>query len=307
MADTPEMESLSVEQRMMANLDFPEDELPETEAVEATEAAENSTDEEATDTAPEKASDDGEAEAEEELSVITIDGQDYEVPKPLESAFMLQKDATQKTMAAAERQRMLDERETQMTLQAQFQQQFNEQIGVISNIDAQIKQYEAVDWATLQANDPVQFVTLKEQYRDLKDARNYYTNDLNQKQQQSAIQAQQHYAKLKEQGVRDLQNSIKGWGEERAREIRNFGMESYGFLETELSSIIDPRMVKVLHDAYLYRKGASVSTKKVIGKPQIGKPKAQVSQAKETTLQVRQALKKTGNQKFAAKAIESLI
>jgi hypothetical protein len=112
---------------------------------------------------------------------------------------------------------------------------------------------------------------------------------------------------LKEQGVKDLQNSIKGWGEERAREIRNFGMESYGFLETELSSIIDPRMVKVLHDAYLYRKGASVSNKKVIGKPQIGKPKAQVSQAKETTLQVRQALKKTGNQNFAAKAIESLI
>jgi len=300
MADQPVMESqdLSLEQRMMETLgDEIVEELPE--------------EEEATEEAPEEASEGGEAEPEAEAEivaeVITIDGEDYEVPAPLKDAFMRQQDYTKKTSELASQRRALDEQIQITQQQAQFQQQFNEQIGVISNIDAQIKQYEAIDWQTLQANDPVQFVALKEQYRDLKDTRNYYTNDLNQKQQQSALQAQQHYAKLKEQGVKDLQNSIKGWGEERAREIRNFGMESYGFLETELSSIIDPRMVKVLHDAYLYRKGASVSNKKVIGKPQIGKPKAQVSQTKESTLQVRQALKKTGNQKFAAKAIESLI
>lgn len=301
MADQPAMESqdLSLEQRMMETLG---DDIVEDLPVE----------EEATEEAPEEASEGGEAEPETEAEeipaeIITIDGEDYEVPAPLKDAFMRQQDYTKKTSELASQRRALEEQVQITQQQAQFQQQFNEQIGVISNIDAQLKQYEAIDWATLQANDPVQFVALKEQYRDLKDTRNYYTNDLNQKQQQSALQAQQHYAKLKEQGVKDLQNSIKGWGEERAREIRNFGMESYGFLETELSSIIDPRMVKVLHDAYLYRKGASVSNKKVIGKPQIGKPKAQVSQAKETTLQLRTALKKTGNQKFAAKAIESLI
>lgn len=302
MADQPEMESqeMSIEQRLMGTLDEEIEEAPP--------------EEEATEEAPEEASEsgeaeteDGETEAEIPAEVITIDGEDYEVPAPLKDAFMRQQDYTKKTSELASQRRALDEQIQLTQQQAQFQQQFNEQIGVISNIDAQIKQYEAIDWATLQANDPVQFVALKEQYRDLKDTRNYYTNDLNQKQQQSALQAQQHYAKLKEQGVKDLQNSIKGWGEERAREIRNFGMESYGFLETELSSIIDPRMVKVLHDAYLYRKGASVSNKKVIGKPQIGKPKAQVSQAKETTLQVRSALKKTGNAKLAARAIENLL
>lgn len=302
MADQPEMESqeLSIEQRLMGSLDEEIDEAPP--------------EEEATEEAPEEASESGEAETEEgeteaeiPAEVITIDGEDYEVPAPLKDAFMRQQDYTKKTSELASQRRALDEQIQLTQQQAQFQQQFNEQIGVISNIDAQLKQYEAIDWATLQANDPVQFVALKEQYRDLKDTRNYYTNDLNQKQQQSALQAQQHYAKLKEQGVKDLQNSIKGWGEERAREIKNFGIESYGFLETELSSIIDPRMVKVLHDAYLYRKGASVSNKKVIGKPQIGKPKAQVSQAKETTLQVRSALKKTGNDKLAARAIENLL
>ena len=300
MADQPAMESqdLSVEQRLMETLDEEIlDDVPE--------------EEEATEEAPEEASEDGEAEPEAEAEIpaeiITIDGEDYEVPAPLKDAFMRQQDYTKKTSELAAQRRALDEQIQITQQQAQFQQQFNEQIGVISNIDAQIKQYEAIDWATLQANDPVQFVALKEQYRDLKDTRNYYANDLTQKQQQSALQAQQHYAKLKEQGVKDLQNSIKGWGEERAREIRNFGMDAYGFQESELSSIIDPRMVKVLHDAFLYRKGASVSNKKVIGKPQIGKPKAQVSQAKETTVQLRTALKKTGNQKFAAKAIESLI
>lgn len=304
MADQPAMESqeVSIEQRLMGTLD-------EEDAQE-----EAPPEEEATTEAPEEASESGEAEPEEgetaaeiPAEVITIDGEDYEVPAPLKDAFMMKQDYHRKTAEVAAQRRALDEQIQLTQQQAQFQQQFNEQLGVISNIDAQLKQYEAVDWQTLQNNDPVQFVALKEQYRDLKDTRNYYTNDLNQKQQQSALQAQQHYAKLKEQGVKDLQNSIKGWGEERAREIRNFGMESYGFHESELSSIIDPRMVKVLHDAYLYRKGASVSNKKVIGKPQIGKPKAQVSQAKETTLQVRSALKKTGNDKLAARAIENLL
>jgi len=303
MADNPAMESqpLSVEERMMANLDLPDEEVQEAVEPEA----------EATEVEPEEAIEESDAEPEEETAepaeVINIDGEEYEVPAPLKDAFMREQDYRKKTMELATQRKMLDEQIQVTQQQAQFQQQFNEQIGVISNIDAQIKQYEGVNWDVLQQDDPLQFVALKEKLRDLKDARNYYTNDLNQKQQQNAIQAQQHYAKLKEQGVRDLQNSIKGWGEERAREIKNFGVETYGFQETELASIIDPRMVKVLHDAYLYRKGASVSNKKIIGKPQIGKPKAQVSQAKENTVKLRQALKKTGDKSYAARAIEALL
>jgi hypothetical protein len=303
MADNPAMESqpLSVEERMMANLDLPDEEVQEAVEPEA----------EATEVEPEEAIEESGAETEEETAepaeVINIDGEEYEVPAPLKDAFMREQDYRKKTMELATQRKMLDEQIQVTQQQAQFQQQFNEQIGVISNIDAQIKQYEGVNWDVLQQDDPLQFVALKEKLRDLKDARNYYTNDLNQKQQQNAIQAQQHYAKLKEQGVRDLQNSIKGWGEERAREIKSFGVETYGFQETELASIIDPRMVKVLHDAYLYRKGASVSNKKIIGKPQIGKPKAQVSQAKENTVKLRQALKKTGDKQYAARAIEALL
>lgn len=303
MADQPVLESqpLSVEERMMANLEIPDEEEQQPEE----------TKEEATVEAPEEASENGEAETEEEpeiaAEVINIDGEEYEVPAPLKDAFMRQQDYTKKTSELAAQRRALDEQIQLTQQQAQFQQQFNEQIGIISTIDAQIKQYEGVDWASLQENDPLQFVALKEKFRDLKDARNYYTNDLNQRQQKQALESQQHYAKLKEQGLRDLQNSIKGWGEERAREIKSFGVETYGFQESELASIIDPRMVKVLHDAYLYRKGASVSAKKVIGKPQIGKPKATVSQVKENTVKIRQALKKTGDKQFAARAIEALL
>lgn len=297
-------EPLTPQQQMEALLEA-EDLPPEEE-----QQAEAQPEAEATDEAPEEASETDNAETEDEatpVEVINIDGEEYEVPAPLKDAFMREQDYRKKTMELATQRRMLDEQVQITQQQAQFQQQFNEQIGVISTIDAQIKQYEGVDWNALQENDPLQFVALKEKFRDLKDARNYYTSDLNTKQQQAAIQSQQHYAKLKEQGLRDLQNSIKGWGEERAREIRSFGTETYGFQESELASIIDPRMVKVLHDAYLYRKGASVSTKKVIGKPQIGKPKAQQAQQTQKTGQLRDALKKTGDARYAAKLIEGLI
>lgn len=301
MAEQPAMDSqpLSVEDRLMANLDVPDEEV-ETEEIEV----------EATESEPEEAIEEGEAETEveaESSEVINIDGEEYEVPVPLKEAFMRQQDYTKKTQELAVQRKALDEQIQLSQQQALYQRQFQEQIGTISALDAQMKQYEQVNWQELQENDPVQFVNLREKYRDLKDARNYYSQDLNQKQQQQAIQTQQHYAKLKEQGLKDLQNSIKGWGEERAREIKTFGTEAYGFDESELASIIDPRMVKVLHDAYLYRKGASASTKKVIGKPQLGKPKAAQSQVTQNTQKLRQALKKTGDKQYAARAIEALL
>ena len=301
MAEQPAMDSqpLSVEDRLMANLDVPDEEV-ETEEIEV----------EATESEPEEAIEEGEAETEveaESSEVINIDGEEYEVPVPLKEAFMRQQDYTKKTQELAVQRKALDEQIQLSQQQALYQQQFQEQIGTISALDAQLKQYEQVNWQELQENDPVQFVALREKYRDLKDARNYYSQDLNQKQQQQAIQTQQHYAKLKEQGLKDLQNSIKGWGEERAREIKTFGTETYGFDESELASIIDPRMVKVLHDAYLYRKGASASTKKVIGKPQLGKPKAAQSQVTQNTQKLLQALKKTGDKQYAARAIEALL
>jgi hypothetical protein len=298
--DQPAMEStqeLSVEERMMANLDDVEVDLEEVA-------------EEATEGEPEEAIEEGEAEAEieaESNEVINIDGEEYEVPVPLKDAFMRQQDYTRKTQELSAQRKALDEQIQLTQQQAQFQQQFQEQIGQLSAIDAQLKQYESINWQSLQNDDPVQFVALRDQYRDLKDARNYYSNDLNQKQQQQAILSQQHYAKLKEQGVAELRNSIKGWSDETARNVKSFGMETYGFADNELASIIDPRMVKVLHDAYLYRKGASVSTKKVIGKPQLGKPKAQQAQATQNTQKLRQALKKTGDKQYAARAIEALL
>ncbi len=305
MAEQPQAvdsQPLSVEERLMATLELPDDE----------EDGEQPPESEATDDAPEEASEEGEAEeqeAEAEIpnEVINIDGEEYEVPLPLKEAFMRTQDYTKKTQELAAQRKALDEQIQLTQQQAQYQQQFQEQIGIISALDAQLKSYEQLDWNTLQNDDPVQFVQLREKYRDIKDARNHYSNDLAQKQQQQAIQSQQHYAKLREQGVRELQNAIKGWGEEKARDLRGFGVESYGFAEEELASIIDPRMVRVLHDAYLYRKGASVSNKKVIGKPQVGKPKAVQKQATQQTQQLRQALKKTGNLNYAAKAIEALL
>jgi len=294
----------SVEERLMANLeaDLPEQEL---EAEEAGEQANVG--------APEEAGEEVEAEAAAETEesdpseVLNIDGEEYEVPAKLKDAFMRQQDYTKKTQELASQRKALEEQIALTQQQAQFQQQYQQDVAQLTSLDAQIKQYEAVNWNELQNNDPLQFVTLREQYRDLKDARNYYSQELNQRQQQQAIQAQQHYAKLAEQGAAELRNSIKGWGQERAREIREFGMETYGFADNELANVIDPRIVKVLHDAYLYRKGQSVSNKKVIGKPKLGKPQAQQAQAKQTDIKLRQALKKTGKADYAAAMIERLL
>lgn len=302
MSDQAEVQS--IEDRLMANLE--EEHEQEVEPVEAAEEADESAPQEETSEEVEAETTE-EAEETEPSEVLEIDGEEYEVPAKLKDAFMRQQDYTKKTKELATQRRALEEQIALTQQQAQFQQEFQKDVAQLAALEAQIGQYEAINWKELQNEDPVQFVALREQYRDLKDARNYYSQDLNQRQQQQAIQAQQHYAKLAEQGAAELRNSIKGWNQERAREIREFAMETYGFAENELASVIDPRIVKVLHDAAQYRKGQTVTNKKVIGKPQLGKPKAQQAQAKHTDIKLRQALKKTGKADYAASLIERLL
>lgn len=278
-------QELSIEDRFLAHLAPEGDNEPEEE--EAGETAPQENEEEATeesedDTQETEQEESDEEEADSELVEIDVDGELYKVPtkvrqKILESSEggMLQADYTRKTQEVAEQRKQVEQSWQQLQQAATIQQNNIQEYARLMSIDGQLQNYQQADWNALYNSDPVEFVRLKEEHRDLIDSRNYLVNTINTKQQQAQSEQQQNLAKIIDEGNQVLAREIPNWNADTAKKLGAYGVEKYGFKQEEMQNVIDPRMVKVLHKAYLYdqlNNGKSVTQKKVQNLPKVSKP-----------------------------------
>jgi hypothetical protein len=109
------------------------------------------------------------------------------------------------------------------------------------------------------------------QYSQLKDSRVGILGELQQKEQQRALEAQQRLAKQIEESNAVLARDIKDWSPETAGKLRDFAVEKLGFTPQELGQVTDARIVKLLHQAYI---GSQLVAKQMTGATQ--KPVQQV-------------------------------
>jgi hypothetical protein len=303
----------SVEERMMKFVDTPEIDTPEVEE----EAKASPEPEEETEVVEEEASE----EEPEAPRILKLTHNGEEIEKPEEEVIALAQqgfDYTQKTQKLAEERKAIDMRtqalkaqEESIKQQAETSQAYIKEIARITSIDEQIAQFDALDWNALSDNDPVQAQKLYIQYQQLQNNRTRTLTELQQKQQQLNQQQELQMQTRLEQARADLLSAFPNWNEDIAKEVRESG-KSYGFSEQELSSIIDPRHVKVLHDAAMYRKLQAQKgsvTKKVIDKPAVVKPgtKDKKSSSDSEDIKLRQDFKKSRDPNLAAKLIERML
>jgi hypothetical protein len=120
---------------------------------------------------------------------IEINGEKIEVSKDeAKNGYLRQQDYTQKAQnLARERQEM------QTHIQQQFAQvqQFSNEIGQLTGLDAEIARYKSVDWQALRAEDPLSYSTHLAEFNDLRTRRGEMAQAVGQKQQALAQQAQQ--------------------------------------------------------------------------------------------------------------------
>lgn len=296
-------QELSIEDRFLA-LELQKDEnKPEEE--EAGETAPQENEEEATeaseeDTQETEQDEPVEEEAESELVEIEVDGEQYKVPEALKDKFMLQADYTRKTQEVAEQRKQVEQSWQQLQQAATIQQNNIQEYARLMAIDSQLQNYQQADWNALYNSDPVEFVRLKEEHRDLIDSRNYLVNTINTKQQQAQAEQQQNLAKIIEEGKQVLAREIPNWNADTAKKLGQYGIEKYGFKQEEMQNVIDPRMVKVLHKAYLYdqlNNGKSVTQKKVQNLPKVSKPGTVSNKTlnKQQDNDLRKNLKRSGS------------
>ncbi len=302
------------------NLDAPEEELEQEEVPE--EEAEESEEPEGDDEEPtedEEVEEDEDSVEEQPKSLkLKINGEELE--KPLDEVIALAQqglDYTKKTQEVAEQRKALEEyaqtvkvQEEVFMQQVQLQQALIGDVAQLTAVDKQLAAFNDVNWQELSDNDFVEAQKLFFTYNQLQQQRGQLATELEAKAQQ--IQQTQS-AKMQEkiaQGKEILAKEIPNWSRETTQELMTFGKE-YGFSDDELGTIIDPRHVKVLHDAMQWRKlqKNSVAKNKVSQAKPVVKPGAKDTKQEATSAnrQVREQLRKTGKSDLAQKLIENMI
>ena len=294
-----------------------EKEQPPLEAeAEATEEVES---EEATDEPDEEVEE--EEQSQDEVPAILklkVNGEDVE--KPLDEVVALAQqglDYTQKTQQVAEQRKELEAYAESIKAQEQaFQEQMQlnnvliEDVAKITSLDQQLNQYANVNWQQLSDNDFVEAQKLFFTYNQLQTERSQLVSQFEAKKQQVVQKQTQLMSEKIAKGKEILAKEIPNWSPETNQALLSTGKD-YGFSDAELNSIVDPRHVKVLHDAMQWRKLQQNSTvkKKVSSAKPVVKPgsKDTKAEANSNHRNLREQLRKTGKSDAAQKLIENML
>ncbi|HNG04156.1 MAG TPA: hypothetical protein PLQ71_19880 [Nitrospira sp.] len=218
-------------------------------------------------------------------------------------------DYTAKTQEIAEQRKQVEAYAQHVQQQAVFQQQFQQDFAAITAMDMQIQRYKDVDWGQYTDSDPVEATKAWQRYQILQGQRNEKAQELSQRQAQlremEAQRQQQSLAEAAQQLERELG---KAWNAETRAALKTTG-KGYGFSDEELGAISDPRVVKVLLDAYKWQNLQSTKPavqKKVSEAPKLAKPGTQPQADNSQRKQLSKILKSStvrGRREAAAMAL----
>jgi hypothetical protein len=316
MSDQAEVQS--PESRLMTMLDEVEEEAPLEEIPEEYEEEEEETEgEDEPEAEGEVEGDDSEEQTEQSIK-LKVNGE--EIEKPFNEVVALAQqglDYTKKTQEVAEQRKALEDYAQTIQVQEQnFRQQVQLQnaligdVAQLTNIDQRLSAFNDVNWQELSDNDFVEAQKLFFTYNQLQQQRGQLATELEAKSQQIAEQQKQLLTDRVVKGKEILAKEIPNWSRDTSQQIISTGKE-YGFTDDELGMIVDPRHVKVLHDAMQWRKlqSNSVVKNKVSNAKPVVKPGAKdtKNEVNSQFKQQRDSLRKTGKSEYAQKLIERMI
>ena len=315
----------------------PEEATPETQESAPTEDVEESTeetqdepleeevleDESEEDESEEEESEEDEVEEEPEVYAVKVDGEELEVSlEELVQGYSRHSDYTRKTQELASQRDQMAQMQQQWASeisQAQAErQQYMEAIGqFVQQSMVGLEQYASVDWESLREEDPIAFVTKKEEFRDAQER-------VRQAQAQQGVEAEkqkQEFAKIKQMALQEehkkLVAAVPEWNEpekrgELAKELSSYAL-SQGFKQEELQELIDHRSLIVLMKAQKYDtlQNSDVKAKKIKNKPKViraGKgTNKKADTAKSKRIASMKRLKETGRAEDAASLFEDFV
>ena len=197
--------------------------------------------------------DDEQPKPELDLEEVEHDGKKYQIPKDLKPALMLQADYTRKTQEVAEIRRAVEARQQAIEQTAQMQQAHIQAYGQVAAIDARLAQFQNLNWAQLNAQDPVQAQALLIEQTQLQQARQVAAQQVQQLEQRAGQQRTQLAQQRRMEAASQAAREIPGWNDELANAVSSTVMKTYGITAEELQTVADSRFYRILHDAHQFQ------------------------------------------------------
>ena len=328
--------SLWEAQEALLKMTEPEGETPETEEAEPTEEEESqpieedesfeeeSEEEEEADEAEEESeeSDEFDEDEEEPLFPVIANGEEVEVTyDELIKGYSRQSDYTRKT------QELAGEREQMSQMQHQWQQQmvavqserqqYADALGqLVQQSMTGLEDYSNVDWETLKEDDPIAYITKRDELRDAQDRIRGMQEQQAYAQQQQDSEMQRAVHERSNQEKHMLLEKIPEWKDKDTRDesfatIRAYATEQ-GFSDDEISSLIDHRSMIVLMKAQKYDElqNSDIKSKKIKNKPKVvrsGTPRGKKDTNKSKRIAQMKRLQRSGHVDDASKLFEDFV
>lgn len=223
----------------------------------------------------------GEGDDAEDWAEVEIEGRSYVIPKDLEGHFMMEADYRQKTAEVSETRKSVEAKEQQLQEWAKAVHEDLEEHAQLHSIDAELKQYEGIDWNSLREEDFETYQAHRDRLNDLRYARDQVARAVQAKGAERASKAAEEAAKLEETTRSTLARDIPNYGPQVERDLKTAAAK-YGYSVEQVDQALkyDANAVKVLYDAMRFRE--LVSKQKAAPKREAPKPAPKVGARKSS-------------------------
>jgi hypothetical protein len=188
---------------------------------------------------------------EDELEEFEDGGKKAKLPKWVKARVMQQADYTRKTMAIAERGKMLEARQAQIEAAEAFQRENVREVAKVVALDDQLAAYEKVNWAELLRTNPQQHQAHFSQFQLLERERNKLVGELQRKAEQKAHESQQSLAKRYEASLARIAKDIPNFEEVKGK-LNDYAVNNGYSLEELERHLLKPYRVSTLWKAYQF-------------------------------------------------------
>ena len=320
--------SLWEAQEALLQMTEPEGETPETEEAEPAEEEESqpieedeSLEEESEESEEDSEETDNRAEEGEDLYAVTINGEEHTIPlDELLKGYSRHSDYTRKTQELSEQRKGMEQHYNQwgaeiQQIQAERQQYVNALQNVVENSMGALDQFGTVDWESLKNENPLEYITKRDEFRDTQERVRQVQFEQQQTHQAYQQESQRNHKRVLNEEHGKLVNALPEWKEAESRQKLGSEIKAYaisqGYSQEEIKSLVDHRSLLVLNKAMKFDKASSpdVVQKKVKNKPRViraGSPrtKSDVGKQKRTTKMKR--LRSSGHVDDAASILEDM-
>lgn len=234
----------------------------------------------------------------EELVDVEFEGKTHKVPAELKDALLRQADYTRKTQEVAEQRKQLEAHQAFIQQQAQFQQQYSNDIAQLKAIDNQLQSYQQIDWASALDQDPITANKAYIQFQQLQQTRNAMANALGQKQSEF-MQAEQQQTTQAIQATRQAVEKLPGWTPQVDVELDKYTSSLPSYVRQEIAK--SPAIYEIVMKAWKYEQLQSAKPqveKRVVNLPKPVKPGSNETRVTDQEIQQKKAmsrLKQTGS------------